>query len=385
MKIRLFLVLLLVWLTIPMDAQRRKPAPPKPTPEELAQQEKMDRMVAATEQVMFIDSFVVNKDDFLRTYHLNRESGSICRTADMLRNYRTADSYAYLNSLGNKRYFSMHETDSTSMLFCSENDHGEWTEPTPLPGVNAEQQFQRLNYPFMMGDGQTLYFAAEGEDCVGGYDIFMTTFHRETGSYLHPINIGMPFNSEANDYLFAIDEYNHLGWFVTDRRQPEGKVCVYVFVPNDSRKTYDAETYTQEQLQAFAQIASISDTWSDMAALQEARERLKNSASQPTTGGNAMYFVINDDIVYRNATDFRCVDNTSRYQQLQQLQSQQQQLSQSLDKARNYYDKATAKERRLLSKEILADEQQQGTLEAQIHELEKKIRNTEILFLTKKQ
>lgn len=385
MKIRIFLVLLLVALTIPMDAQRRKPAQPKLTPEELAQQEKMNRMVMATEQVLFIDSFVVNKDDFLRTYHLNTEAGSICRTSDLLRNYRAADSYAYLNSIGNKRYFSMHETDSTSMLFCSENDHGEWTVPTLLPGINAEQQFRHLNYPFMMGDGLTLYFAAEGGDCVGGYDIFMTTFHRETGSYLHPINIGMPFNSEANDYMYAIDEYNNLGWFVTDRRQPEGKVCVYVFVPNSTRKTYDADSYTQEQLLAFSQIASINDTWSDAECLQEACQRLKNSTLQPATGDNAMYFVINDDIVYRNTTDFHGAGNASRYQQLQQLHRRQQQLNLSLEKARNYYDKATAKERRLLSKEILADEQQQGTLEVQIHELEKTIRNTEILFLTKKQ
>ena len=213
----------------------------------------------------------------------------------------------------------------------------------------------------------------------------MTTYKRETGRYLHPINIGMPFNSEANDYMFVIDEYNSLGWFVTDRRQPEGKVCVYVFVPNDSRKTYDADSYTPEQLLAFAQIASISNTWSDESRLQDARQRLYNSSRRPTAGGNTMYFVINDDMAYRSMTDFRCADNASRYQQLQQLQSRQQELSLALEKARNYFDKATARERRLLSQEILADEQQQSSLDVQIRELEKTIRNSEIIFLTHKQ
>ena len=385
MKIRIFLVLLLLWLTIPTDAQKTKPAPQKQTPEELALQEKMERMVMATEQVMFVDSFVVDKDDFLRTYHLSTEAGSVCHTSDILRKYRFSDSYGYLNDIGNKRFFSMHDTDSTSMLFGSEFENGQWTTPAPLQGVNAERKFHRLNYPFMMGDGQTLYFAAEGEGCVGGYDIFMTTYKRETGRYLHPINIGMPFNSEANDYMFVIDEYNSLGWFVTDRRQPEGKVCVYVFVPNDSRKTYDADSYTPEQLLAFAQIASISNTWSDESRLQDARQRLYNSSRHPTAGGNTMYFVINDDMAYRSMTDFRCADNASRYQQLQQLQSRQQELSLALEKARNYFDKATARERRLLSQEILADEQQQSSLDVQIRELEKTIRNSEIIFLTNKQ
>ena len=98
-----------------------------------------------------------------------------------------------------------------------------------------------------------------------------------------------------------------------------------------------------------------------------------------------MYFVINDDMAYRSMSDFRCADNASRYQQLQQLQSRQQELSLALEKARNYFDKATARERRLLSQEILADEQQQSSLDVQIRELEKTIRNSEIIFLTHKQ
>ena len=39
--------------------------------------------------------------------------------------------------------------------------------------------------------------------------------------------------------MYAIDDYNNLGWFASDRYQPEGKVCVYVFVPNESKTTYD--------------------------------------------------------------------------------------------------------------------------------------------------
>ena len=44
-----------------------------------------------------------------------------------------------------------------------------------------------------------------------------------------PDNYGLPYNSTANDYFLAIDERNNLGWLVSDRYQPEDKVCILYF------------------------------------------------------------------------------------------------------------------------------------------------------------
>ena len=71
----------------------------------------------------------------------------------------------------------------------------------------------------------------------------------------------MPFNSEANDYMMVIDEYDRIGWFATDRGQEDGKVCIYTFVPSDVRQTYDPETYSKEQITNFALITDITETW----------------------------------------------------------------------------------------------------------------------------
>ena len=53
--------------------------------------------------------------------------------------------------------------------------------------------------------------------------------------YSEPINIGMPFNSPANDYLYVFDEMTHIGWFATDRFQHQDTVVVYEFVPNKEK------------------------------------------------------------------------------------------------------------------------------------------------------
>lgn len=91
----------------------------------------------------------------------------------------------------------------------------------------------------MMADGMTLYFAAKGEESLGGYDIFVTRYNKSTGEFVRAENVGMPFNSPANDYLMAIDETCNIGWFVTDRNQTADNVCIYRFIPNETREVYD--------------------------------------------------------------------------------------------------------------------------------------------------
>lgn len=93
----------------------------------------------------------------------------------------------------------------------------------------------------------TIYYASDGDGSMGGYDIFVTRYNTNTDTYLVPENVGMPFNSPYNDYMYVIDEYNNLGWFASDRYQPEDKVCIYVFVPNDSKRTYNYEAMEPEK------------------------------------------------------------------------------------------------------------------------------------------
>ena len=213
----------------------------------------------------------------------------------------------------------------------------------------------------------------------------MTTYDEEDDRFLRPVNIGLPFNSEANDYLYVIDEYANLGWFATDRNQEEGKVCIYVFVPSEKRETYDAEDYTPEELDGFAQISCIADTWNDEKQLQSALQRLDEVRKLQQTKDKAedISFVINDDITYHQVSDFKLHEPVIRYQQLITLRIRQANLDQSLDKAREAYHSASKKKQRTMTDDILSDEQEALTLYQAIHDLEKTIRNTENTFLTK--
>ncbi len=383
MKIRSIFILFLACLLLPTMAQRRKA--PKLTPEQLEHQAKLERMTANTQRIMFIDSFVVAKANLLSAIRLSPEVGQVSRYQDIFHTEQQPDAYVHINELGSRCYLSLAPTDTTMQLYRSENLENHWTQPQQLKGINDDAQFPRVNYPFMMGDGQTLYFAAEGGDGLGGYDIYVTRYNTEEDQFLHPVNIGMPFNSEANDYFYIVDEYSNLGWFATDRNQPADTVCVYLFVPPTARTTYSASGVSPEEIAPFARIARIADTWTDDTARQDALARL-NAVTQrqhekPVEQGFA--FVINDATTYTRLADFRASGNLEQFLQLQDLRRQYQQLVNSLDTAREQYAQAGNAERGKLRPAILASEQQQYALRQEINNTEKAIRNNEIIFLTK--
>lgn len=385
MKIRMLFIWTLAFLTLPLIAQKRKAVPL--TPEQLKQQqrqEKIARMMAKTQRIIFIDSIVVDKQHFLQAYHLSPEVGRVASYNDFFHTNRQPDAHVYVNELGSRCYYSMEQADSTMQLYASDNINNRWSRPHLLSGINEDSIYHRINYPFMMGDGETFYFAAESNDALGGYDIYVTRYDEEEKQFLHPANIGMPFNSEANDYLYAIDEYNNLGWFATDRRQPADSVCIYVFIPPQTRQTYDTDSLTASQLANLACISRIADTWSDEDTRQAALSRLKNAMGRkPVSTDGDICFIVDDHHTYTRLSDFQAAGNKQRYQQLTTLQDRYQRLLDTLDRARDHYATANQEERDELRPDILASERMQHDLYLQIHQLEKTIRNNEILFLTK--
>ena len=137
MKIRILYILISLTLALPVGAQKRKTARPVLSPEEQALLEKRQRMMATTQKVMFIDSLVVDKQDFFSHYMLSAETGSIRPGSAFFHDTRLKDCVAYLNEMGNKCFFSHHDNDSTSNLYYIEADNKDWSRPELVPGLNT--------------------------------------------------------------------------------------------------------------------------------------------------------------------------------------------------------------------------------------------------------
>ena len=363
------------------NAQKKQKAKPKKPIVEVKQEITpadllYENMTSSIQRIMFIDSIVVDKDSFLEAIPLPSNCGKLMTTANFLEAEKTGTTF--INEFGNKAYYSYVNNEGDSRLMTKDRLQNQWSEETVVEGI---EQHLSPNYPFMMPDGTTLYFAQKGEEALGGYDIFVTRYNPEEGRFFNPENIGLPFNSKANDYMYVEDELDELGWFVTDRNQPEGKVCVYTFVPSRKRVNYDTDEMDDQEIKTIASIRSIQDTWINQDELQAAQSRLQRlrERNQNAIEGNSQdAFVVNDDITYTSAKQFRSDTARKMYEELLKIKKQQKQAQQQLDDLRVQYHQADTSKRHQMHKTVLAAEENVAQLNFQIKQLEKSVRNAEI-------
>lgn len=335
------------------------------------------RLLKGVEQVCVIDSFVVNKKEFLAAYKISPESGALYTYSQYFDVPTEADNTVYETEMANKIYYGEQQKDGKFAILSRTKLMNDWSNGTPLPeNINGGQN---AGYPYVTTDGVTLYYAADGAESMGGYDIFVTRYNSVNDSYLTPENIGMPFNSPANDYLYVIDEFNNLGWFASDRHQPEDKVCVYVFIPNASKQVYNYEGIEQKQLIRLAQLTSIKETQTDKAAVEEARERLKHALAerQETAKGCDFCFIIDDATTYHKLSDFRSPRAKALFEKYQQTEKALKQQSQKLQSQRAWYARAQEKDRNKMNESIMDLEKQVFRLTDELEQTAIEIRQAE--------
>ena len=370
-NIRYSLLILLLLFVVSASAQHRKKVIVKKSriSTSAISNRLYETLLQSTAKIMFIDSIVVDKNSFLAAIPQPKELGSI--TLRPGRPYLTQ----YQNELGDRKLLAEGDTSETVLRMQTALGNS-WGEPTILKGIN-NKGFLLQNFPFLAADGITLFFSAEGEYSMGGRDIFMTSFDSDKGAWLQPQNYGLPFNSPANDYLLAIDDIDTLGWLVTDRRQPEGKVCIYTFVPTAVRQNFEADGLSAAILRTYADITSIKDTWK-FGNRQGAMERLKAMKNRMDAQfiDESIYFVVNDSRVVRNIAEFQFDESRKLYQQLVEIKQMILDKERHLNKQRLQFERDSSL-RSSLRQSILEGERALQRQRTDLIMVEKKIRNIE--------
>ncbi len=226
------------------------------TDEELSRITKAKEFLERVEKVAIIDSIATDFSDFYNAYRLPTSAGRITAPSKIpFEESSKLASMAFLNEAGDFAMWAEPDTLGVQRIYESWRlTDDSWHSPT-LSGVNLLEG--NSDYPFMQSDGLTLYFANEGPESIGGYDIFVASRDAATGEYFQPRNMGMPYNSPYDDFMLAIDEENGIGWWATDRNRLDGKVTIYVFIPNELRTNYNPE---EDDVLAYARLTRIADT-----------------------------------------------------------------------------------------------------------------------------
>jgi outer membrane protein OmpA-like peptidoglycan-associated protein len=101
---------------------------------------------------------------------------------------------------------------------------GTWSLPINLgPEINSE--FDE-DSPFMAVDNKTLYFASNGRNSMGGFDIFMTV-RDELDKWTTPMNLGYPLNSTGDDIFYTTTADGFTGYLTSFRIGGHGDKDIY--------------------------------------------------------------------------------------------------------------------------------------------------------------
>lgn len=185
---------------------------------QIAQAQKMQRYLRRISNVVILDSMELPKDSILKAYQLSDEAGIL-----------TKDSiyFGYKNQFGNRWTYATSLDSMHTILVRQYRLLNMWGDTDTLP--RRINQFTEQNCPYWLSDGVTLYFSANNPDGLGGLDIYVTRYNTSTGTYTIPENIGCPFNSMGNDYLYVLDETKGVGYWATDQYSTPDSVRVYKF------------------------------------------------------------------------------------------------------------------------------------------------------------
>lgn len=328
-----------------------------------------------TQRIVVIDSIVLPKSKVIDGIHLSKDMGQVLLPTKLMSFVKNQldpqGTLAFVNELNDHAFFSKESSNGNLMLYNSVRYGNKWETPQLVDFVANTDSIQ--GYPFMLTDGITLYYAAQGEDSYGGWDIFETRYDRDSNSFLRPQNLGMPFNTEYNDYLYVIDETTHTGYFATDRHHGPDSVCVYTFIPSNIYVTYSHETPFSEVLSA-AYISDIRQTQlgrgKEIAQWEIEKKKTKKFDSKIVSNE----FVINDELIYTSIGQFKNTVAREKAEEVLKLRQQKENAIKILDILRIQYAKENTQ---VLKEEILKTENELMQITQQLQKLEKEMRRLE--------
>lgn len=315
------------------------------------------------EKIVILDSISVPRDGFFSSYKLPKASGRIIFPEDTPFPNTVAGTTAFVNEGNNYMLWAMADTTGNARLAESIRlTGGEWQHPE---FTDSTINIGNMDFPFMMPDGTTLYFAAKGEQSIGGYDIFIATRDPSDNTYLQPQNLGMPYNSPYDDFMMAVDEQNNVGWWATDRNSPGGDITIYLFIPNEMRENYSVEDC--DNIADKAKITDYKATWPDDADFNNILETVRaidpNAVEKPK-----FYFPLGNGKAITDIEEF-CSEARSLYDSYAEAMNNLEQAENELRNLRKQFHSTHSKS---IAKEIISLENNREQLRTRMKNLRAK-------------
>lgn len=132
-----------------------------------------------------------------------------------------------LNEDGSIMVFARRDkiTSNSDLYVCKKLPNGKWGMAQKLPPViNTEYN---EDFPYLSNDCATLYFASEGHNSMGGYDLFKTEWNVNENTFSEPQNLGYPINSTDDDRNICVTPDDRVAYISAFRPGGFGDLDLY--------------------------------------------------------------------------------------------------------------------------------------------------------------
>ena len=247
-------------------------------------------------------------------------------------------------------YYSAKDEEGIRNIYATHLTDSLWSVPTLI----NEQMTSSSDeiYPMLSPDGQSLYFASKGLYGMGGYDLYVSNWNSETNDWDMPVNMGFPYSSPYDDFLFVNTEDGKYSIFASNRECGRDSVTIYV-LEYDSMPVRKAVTDVDE-LRALASLNPARD-----------HSRIDNDAAVPDEG-------------QQNESTKRYMD---KMREVRALRDSVARFGKNLEKMRSGLAGASGEEKARLTAEISDKEMMLPTLNSALNAAVKALQNIEMDFL----
>ncbi|MCI1778468.1 MAG: hypothetical protein LKI53_00755 [Bacteroidales bacterium] len=133
----------------------------------------------------------------------------------------------YYPSNSGNLYFSLMDGSGKYHIYTSHRiSDSLWSAPSILNG-NITSSGNEI-FPVLGNNGKTLYFSSDGHYGIGGYDLYRSDWDPSINDWGVAQNMGIPYSSTGNDYLYYNTPDGLYTVFASDRDAGKGNVKIYV-------------------------------------------------------------------------------------------------------------------------------------------------------------
>ena len=243
-------------------------------------------------------------------------------------------------------YWSMPDTAGVRNIYYARDLGTRWSSPYKMPFSSTEDEI------FPMVSGGKLYFASKGLFGVGGYDIYVCE-RRADGRWGEPRNLGFPYSSPYDDFLFVNTPDGRYSIFASNRDCSIDSVSVYVI-----EREINPVSSAVSNVRDLRRLCRL-DPPRDLKKVDNKSAMSASKASDPNT-----------ELYARKAAEVR------------RLREEISRVNRELSTLRSFYNSATtATDREEMQDKIVKKEARLPGLQSQLVAANKDLQKTEMDFL----